>query len=123
MLFSSYSLHLSCMYVVFIIQLLLSKDLFHQSRFYLNNVHFHHSASTLERTISSIQVLFKQLSFSASSFYFAKNYFINQVPLSQELYNLSSFYLSIVLFIINITQRVLLPRKLALQLTIRPSRR
>src|SRR6218665_2843349 len=48
--FSSSSLYLS--YVVFIIQLLLNKELFHQSRFYLYNVHFHHPASTLKRTIS-----------------------------------------------------------------------
>jgi len=58
---SSYSLYLS--YVAFIIQSLLCKELFHQSRFYLNNVDFHHPASNLQRTISSIQVLCKQRSF------------------------------------------------------------
>src|SRR6218665_3377702 len=73
--FSSYSLYLS--YVVFIVQLLLCKELFHHPRFYLTNVHFHHTASTLQRTISSIHVLFKQRSFSPSIFYFAKNFFIN----------------------------------------------
>src|SRR6218665_3887452 len=41
--FSSSSLYLS--YVVFIIQLLFSKELVHQSRLYLNNVYFHHPAS------------------------------------------------------------------------------
>src|SRR6218665_628276 len=40
--FSSSSLYLS--YLVFIIQLLHSKELFHQSKFYLNNVYFHHPA-------------------------------------------------------------------------------
>ena|SRR6218665_696762 len=78
-LFLSSSLYLS--YVVFIIQLLLCKELFHQSSFYLNNVHFHHPASTLQRTISAIQV-----------------------PLSQELFIISRFYLSKFFFIINITR-------------------
>src|SRR6218665_271749 len=85
--FSSSILYLS--YVVFIIQLLLSKELFHQSWFYLSNIHFHHPAciyatccfhhldSTLQRTISSSQVLFNQRSLSSSSFFFAKNNFIN----------------------------------------------
>ena len=40
--FSSYSLYLS--YVIFIIQLLGRKELFYQSRFYLNNVYFHNPA-------------------------------------------------------------------------------
>src|SRR6218665_3728631 len=40
--FPSSSLYFS--YVVFIIQLLLSMELFHQSRFYLSSVHFHHLA-------------------------------------------------------------------------------
>src|SRR6218665_2980911 len=56
--FPSSSLYFS--YVVFIIQLLLSMELFHQSRLYLNNAHFHHPASTLQRTFSSIQVPLSQ---------------------------------------------------------------
>src|SRR6218665_1037588 len=56
--FSSSSLYLS--YVIFIIQLLLCKQLFHQSRFYLNKVHFNHPASNLQRTFSSIQVPLSQ---------------------------------------------------------------
>src|SRR6218665_139202 len=67
MFFSSYSLYLS--YVLFIIQSLLCKEVFHHPKFYLSNVHFHHPTSTLQRTISSIQVLLKQRSFSSSSLY------------------------------------------------------
>src|SRR6218665_583514 len=52
--FSSSSLYLSD--VDFIIQLLLCKEPFHHPRFLLSNVHFHHPASTLQRTFSSIQV-------------------------------------------------------------------
>src|SRR6218665_2516344 len=92
MLFSSYSWHLS--YVVFILQLVFKLCC------------FHHPASTLQRTISSIQVIFKQRSFSSSSLYFAKNYFINpdtilatfifiiQLLLCKELFHQSKFYLN-----------------------------
>src|SRR6218665_2866141 len=75
--FSSSSLYLSN--VVFIIQLVFK--LYYDIIFIIQLVFklccFHHPATTLQRTISSIQLLFKQRSFSSSSFYFAKNYFSN----------------------------------------------
>jgi len=41
------------------------------------NVYFIYPASTEQRTISSIQLLFKERLFHLSSFYFTKNYVIN----------------------------------------------
>jgi len=61
---------------------------------------FRHGILAKLTSAAEIQLLFKQRSFSSPSFYFAENYFID--PLSQELFNLSSFYLSKVIFIIQL---------------------
>src|SRR6218665_2637884 len=71
-------------YILFIIELLISKELFHQSSFYLNKVHFVYPASTLPRTISSKQVLLSQEFFHQSSSYLSKVLFSIHLLLSKE---------------------------------------
>src|SRR6218665_3404633 len=78
---------------------LLSKELLHQSRFYLNNVHFLYPASTLPRTISSIQVPLSQELFNLASFYLSNVLFIIQLLLSKKLLHQSSFYLNNIHFV------------------------
>ena len=68
------------------IQLLLSKELFHQPSFQLSIVLFIYPASPLALKpiiISSIQLLIKQRSFHPSNIYLAKKYFINPAPTKQ----------------------------------------
>src|SRR6218665_1096130 len=75
-------------HILFIIELLISKELFHQSSFYLNKIHLLFPATTLQRTISSIHVLFSQELFNLSSFHLSKVLFIIQ----QSSFRLTSFH-------------------------------